>query len=71
MNLNRIIDERETVTAAWQRIGLLQRGQTFSRAAYVDCVKTVVGRLKNQNLLSQPIADLYLKEAAEKELPGQ
>ena len=69
MNLNRYRDARETVTQAWRRLGLLSRGESFSRERYTACVASVVEGLRARRLLSEQIADLYKREAASAALP--
>ncbi|MBI2821899.1 MAG: hypothetical protein HYX74_06715 [Acidobacteria bacterium] len=69
MNLNRCHDYRETVTQAWRRLGLLQPQESFSRARYVDCIKAAASRLRKENLVTEKVAESYVREAAGKELP--
>ncbi|HXG52540.1 MAG TPA: alpha/beta hydrolase domain-containing protein [candidate division Zixibacteria bacterium] len=63
MNGNGIRDRRETVTQAWQRLGLLKPGQSFNRAAYVKCVKSAADTLARQGLLPRRVAEDYVKRA--------
>jgi hypothetical protein len=69
MNLNRYLDHRESVEEAWQRMGLLNPGETFTRTRYQQCVQATVDQLKKAGLTTQRVVDLYLKEAAEVEFP--
>ncbi len=70
MNHNGSRDERETVTQAWRRIGLLARGEVFSRARYESCVDAVVGRLVAEQFLTAPVAGAYRQHARDQALPG-
>jgi hypothetical protein len=69
MNLNRYRDARETVEQAWRRLGLLARGEPFSREKYTACVASAVEKLRARRLLSEEIAELYEQEAATAALP--
>jgi len=69
MNLNRYLDHRESVEEAWQRLGLLNPGETFTRTRYQQCVQATVDQLKKAGLTTQRVVDLYLKEAATVEFP--
>jgi hypothetical protein len=69
MNLNRYLDQRESVEEAWQRLGLLESGESFTRSRYQQCVQKTVDQLRKAGLMTQRVADLYLKEATEVEFP--
>ena len=69
MNLNRYLDQRESLEEAWQRLGLLKSGETFTRSRYQQCVKETVDQLKKARLMTQRVADLYMQGAAEVEFP--
>ena len=71
MNLSRYRDRRETVTEAWQRLGLLDRDESLSREKYTTCVTGVVDELRGRRLLSVEHADRYKLEAAEATLPAR
>ena len=71
MNGNGQRDKRETMTEAWRRLGLLKAGETISRAKYVACVQSTVEKLQKEKFMSEKIGNLYLAEAAKKELPSQ
>jgi len=64
MNGNGARDKRENMTQAWQRLGLLKKGETFSRNVYVSCIKAAAGKLVKEGLLPQKVADDYAEEAA-------
>ena len=51
MNGNGKRDKRETVTEAWQRLGLLKPGQKLTSAAYQNCIKDAAAQLVKQGLL--------------------
>ncbi len=69
MNLNRYLDHRESVQEAWQRLGLLKPGESFTRSRYQQCVQETVDQLKETGFITQQMADLYMKEAATVEFP--
>ena len=69
MNLNRYLDHRESVQNAWQRLGLLAEGETFTRASYRACVEAAVAGLKRTGFLTEQAAALYIQQAAESDLP--
>ena len=69
MNLNRYLDQRESLEEAWQRLGLLKSGETFTRSRYQQCVQETVDQLKKARLTTQRVADLYMQEAAEVVFP--
>jgi len=71
MNRNGYHDYRETVTEAWQRLGLLERGETFSRDKYVNCAKAVVAQLSNDHFITDKVANSYIEQASNVELPSQ
>lgn len=70
MNLNGMRDFRETVTEAWQRLGLLKQNETFSREKYADCVRSTVAKLRKENLLSEKVANFYIEQATKGALPA-
>ena len=67
MNLNGRHDRRETVTEAWQRLGLMKGNERFNRDRYVECVKAAVSGLTQEGFITKEIADLYIREAAERQ----
>ncbi len=69
MNGNGRRDKRENLTQAWQRIGLLKKGEAFNRNVYVSCVKAAAGKLVKEGLLPQRVADDYAEQAAKTPLP--
>jgi len=71
MNLNQYPDNRETVTQAWRRLGLLKSDVKFSQETYVDCFRATVAKLRQENFITEERAALYLEEAAQVELPTQ
>ena len=52
MNRNGIWDFRETPTQAWQRLGLLKKGETLTSAAYVGCVQRTAEQLRKDGFFS-------------------
>jgi hypothetical protein len=71
MNENGRRDQRETVTAAWRRLGLLKAGETFSRDRYVACVQNAAAKLRSENLITEQVATLYVQEAGTTPFPSQ
>ena len=48
INQNGRRDRRETVTEAWQRLGLLKGDEIFNRARFAECVKIAIAGLKKE-----------------------
>lgn len=71
MNGNGKRDNKETVTQAWRRLGLLKADETFTREKYVACVKSVTERLKRQGLLTEKGASSYVDDASKASLPSE
>jgi hypothetical protein len=71
MNKNGRRDRRETVTEAWQRLGLLRQGESFDRAKFVACVQDAVAKLRADNVITEESAQLYVAEAGRLELPAR
>ena len=69
MNENGSRDQRETVTQAWRRMGLLKPNETFSRARYVACVESTAAKLRKENLITDQVVALYLEDANKDALP--
>jgi hypothetical protein len=68
MNDNGLWDFRETPTQAWQRLGLLNHGETLTRSIYVDCVRQAAEKLARQGLFHQETVDAYVERARAKKL---
>jgi hypothetical protein len=62
-------DQRETVTDAWRRLGLLKPGESFDRAKYVACVEAAAAKLRKDRFITQKVAETYVQEAQKKDLP--
>jgi len=71
MNLNRYPDGRESLQQAWQRLGLLNLGQPFTRRKYEDCVELVTEKLARDRFLTQSMVQRYRREASLVPLPGE
>jgi hypothetical protein len=71
MNENGSRDNRETVTEAWRRIGLLKAGERFSRAKYVACIQSTAAKLRKEKLITERIANLYVEDAEKEAFPAQ
>ena len=70
MNQNGRRDQRETMTQAWRRLGLLKANETFSRAKYVECVQGAVETLRKENLITAKGGEQYSEEARAIEFPS-
>jgi hypothetical protein len=68
MNGNGARDKRETLTQAWQRLGLLKSGQKFTRSAYTGCVKAAAAKLVKDGLLLKKVGEAYVEQAAKKSI---
>jgi len=68
MNRNGVWDVRETPTEAWQRLGLLAKGETLTREKYVACVQRAAGRLQTDGFFSEATAQAYVEQARTAEL---
>jgi hypothetical protein len=64
MNRNGVWDFRETPTAAWQRLGLLQKGEQLTRARYEACVERAVEELRREGFFSSETAASYIRQAS-------
>ena len=69
MNRNGYRDFRETVTEAWQRLGLLKPNETFTREKYVACVEASVGGLLAAKFITPKVASFYREQARTMSLP--
>jgi hypothetical protein len=63
MNRNGVWDYRETPTAAWRRLGLLQPNETLTNDRYVACVQRAAGRLRTDGFFSDKTAATYVERA--------
>ena len=70
MNGNGRRDQRETMTEAWRRLGLLKPDEAFSRDKYVACVQRTVEALRKEHLLTEQGATLYEEEARIRPFPS-
>ncbi len=59
------------VEEAWHRLGLLKPGGKFSRSKYQACVEAAVDKLKQEKLITERVAALYIQEASVADFPGQ
>jgi hypothetical protein len=64
MNENGVQDERETVEAAWRRLGLLGAQEAFTPARYAACVEEAAVGLAEERLLPWRVVGHYRSEAA-------
>ncbi len=62
MNRNGVWDYRETVSAAWRRLGLLPAGESLTRSSYVACVQKAVNELRQGGFFSDQIAQAYVQQ---------
>jgi hypothetical protein len=63
MNRNGIWDFRETPTQAWQRLGLLPKGQTLTASAYESCVTGAAEQLRKDGFFTPKTAAWYVEQA--------
>jgi len=63
MNGNGKRDKRETLTQAWQRLGLLNPGQKLTSTVYQSCVKEAAEKLVKQGLLPARVGEYYVEKA--------
>jgi len=70
MNRNGVWDFRETPTAAWQRLGLLTKGEQLTRARYAACVQKEAEQLRQDGFFSQQTVQWYIEQAKKTELPS-
>ena len=63
MNRNGVWDFRETPTQAWQRLGLLKKGESLTRDAYTACVAAAADRLTKDGFFSAKTARWYAEYA--------
>lgn len=69
MNRNGIRDRRETLAQAWQRLGLLQPGEAFTRDRYVGCVERAARALEDAGFISGASARAYVERAKKPQAP--
>jgi hypothetical protein len=75
MNRNGVWDFRETAAQAWQRLGLLKKGEDLTREKYVACITAATSRLQKDGFISDKTAAAYIDQAPRtdlvpKELPA-
>jgi len=68
MNGNGARDKRETVAQAWQRLGLLKKGENLTHGKYISCVTDSAAKLTEESLLPQKMISYHVKKAAETRL---
>ncbi|MGY8814887.1 MAG: hypothetical protein ACKVHQ_09230 [Gammaproteobacteria bacterium] len=68
MNGNGLWDFRETPEQAWQRMGLLKKGEPLTRTRYVDCVRGAAGELAEEGFFDAEIVEEYVMKARSKNL---
>jgi hypothetical protein len=71
MNGDGVRNKRETVSQAWQRLGLLKPGQRFTQSVYVSCVKNAVAKLVQNGLLPKRVGEFYVDQGGKVRLPEQ
>jgi hypothetical protein len=70
MNRNGYHDQRESMTEAWRRLGLIKPAESFSQERYSECVRAAVAKLRREGLLSAEAerkfnTDIALKPSSE------
>jgi hypothetical protein len=69
MNGNGVRDKRDTVSQAWQRLGLLRPGQKLTQAVYSACVNAAATKLVRKGLLLKKVGEYYVEQANKTRLP--
>ena len=69
MNGDGVRDKRETVSQAWQRLGLLKPGQKLTQAVYSACVNAAASKLVKEGLLPKKVGEFYAEQANKARLP--
>ena len=69
LNGNGVRDKRESVSQAWQRLGLLKPGQKLTQAVYSACVNAAASKLVKDGLLPKKVGEFYLEQANKARLP--
>jgi hypothetical protein len=64
MNGNGKRDQRESVSQAWTRLGLLKAGERLTHSKYVACVASAAARLVDQGFLPARMLPYYVNRAA-------
>jgi hypothetical protein len=59
MNRNGMWDFRETPTQAWQRLGLLAKGESLTREKYAACVQAAAASLRDAGFFSDKTVAWY------------
>lgn len=68
MNHDGVWDRRETLNAAWHRLGLLGPREKFTRSKYVACVKKAAGLLHQEGLFTDATMKQYVEQAQQQDL---
>jgi hypothetical protein len=68
MNRNGLWDFRETPTQAWQRLGLLKKGESLTSSAYVACVQATAEQLRKDGFFSDKTVAEYVERAKKADL---
>jgi hypothetical protein len=63
MNRNGYHDQREGLTEAWRRLGLLTPAESFSREKYTECVRSATTKLRRDGLLNAEDERKFISEA--------
>jgi hypothetical protein len=63
MNRNGVRDFRESPTAAWQRLGLLRKGDSLTRETYASCIQNAAEQLRKEGFFSDKTAQWYVEQA--------
>ena len=71
MNGDGVRDKRETVSQAWQRLGLLKPGHKLPQAVYSNCVNAAAAKLVKEGLLPKKVGEFYVEHAGKLRLPEQ
>jgi hypothetical protein len=63
MNGDGVRDKRETLSQAWQRLGLLKPGHKLTQAVYSACVSAAASKLVKEGLLPKKVGEFYVEQA--------
>ena len=63
MNRNGIWDYRESPAQAWQRLGLLKKGEELTRQAYASCVTRAAEQLQRDGFFAAETVQWYVEHA--------
>jgi alpha/beta hydrolase family protein len=69
MNGDGVRGKRETMSQAWQRLGLLKSGHKLTQAVYKSCVDAAASKIVKEGLLPKKVGEFYVEQANKAALP--